>query len=447
MTIRPTLPVSLVIASLAAAPVLGSAVGCGSDSEPSAEDRFGSMEVAAEYDRKISELVDEEPGSDLGANAQAFSVDIMERAVAGATDDNIMVSPLSVMLALSMTMNGADTTTLEAMLSGLGFEGLALKEVNTYLHQVVRALAENEELTLEIANSIWVREDYQPLKRSFYEIVRDYYDAGIFPLAGPGPINEWVTDATHDKITDIVSELPPDTAMVLVNAIYFNGTWLDPFDTDRTDTGEFHAAGGAVRADMMHTEGEEVSYKRGRDYQAVAIPYKDENTSLYVFLPDEESSLGEFYENTLAAGGSGGYHEYSWDTNDWKWVEDGEETLFSNFGGAEVVLSLPKFSFEFDKSLKDDLIALGMEEIFSDRSDFTNFSEGKNPFVVDVIHKTFIEVNEEGTEAAAVTAVIMADTAAAFTVSMIVDRPFFFCIRDDETGVILFMGQVTDPTK
>lgn len=419
---------------------------CGSEPK-TAEEKFGLLEVAPEYDRKMSELVSDTGSEDLGANTEAFAIDLMEKVVEADRDKNIMVSPLSILLALSMTMNGADTSTLQAMLSGLGFDGLTLKEVNTYLHRLVLALEENEKVVLEIANSIWAVESYQPLKRSFYEIVTDYYNASIFPLSGVDPINEWVADATHDKITEILKKLPADTVMVLVNAIYFNGTWLKPFDKEDTDRQEFHTAEGDVEVDMMHNSSKEISYKRGLDYEAVAIPYKDKKTSLYVFVPSEGSSLQEFYDQALYSRGSGGYYEHRWEEEEWQWVDDPKESVFSGFIHGTVSVSLPRFSFEFEKSLKEDLTALGMGEIFSGQADFSNFAEGRSPYVEDVIHKTFLDVNEEGTEAAAVTAVVMTRSAAGFYIYFKVDRPFFFCIRDDETQNILFLGQVTNPSE
>ncbi|MBN1611179.1 MAG: serpin family protein [Polyangiaceae bacterium] len=420
---------------------------CGSDKGEgeTMADKYGALAVADDYDRPIESLVAEAPGVGLTAESESFALRMMNLANADNVDTNVLVSPLSAALALGMTMNGANGETLAAMLTGLGYEGQSLKDVNSYLADVSRSLVENDQVTIELANSIWAREDYSPLKRSFYEVVTEYYGADIFPLAGVDPINEWVADATHDKITNLLQDLPSDAAMVLVNALYFNGKWLDAFDKSGTDSSAFRAPGGNVQADTMHITSEDIRYKRGLDYQAVAIPYQDKRTSLYVVVPNDES-LDAFSESLLA-GSSGGYYDWSWETDDFEWVEDQSETLFSGFLSGEVRLDLPKFSFDFERNLEEDLKALGMDVIFDpNAADFTNFAENKAPWVDKVVQKTFIDVNEEGTEAAAATAVVMLDSAVGTRYELNVDRPFLFFVRDDRTGVLLFAGQVNDPT-
>lgn len=424
------------------------AVGCNSN-ETEPEDKYGSVQVEEQYDREMQGLISESGGADLSANAEAFAMDLFKLTANG--DDggkNFMLSPLSISLALSMTMNGAGTTTLEAMLSGLGFDDVPLKDVNTYYAQVVKSLEANNKLTLEIADSIWVRDDYQPLKRSFYEMVTEYYDAEIFPLAGVDTINEWVAESTHNKIQSILDQLEDNTALVLVNAIYFNGEWQEAFEKDDTNRQDFQTEQGTIQVDMMHKSSDEFSYKRGLGYEAITLPYKDDRTSLIVFIPSSDSSLQEFYDNVLYKGTSNGQYQYSWQDDDWQWIEDPNETVFSGFAGGKITLSLPRFSFEYGKSLKDDLEALGMDEIFGLSADFSNFANNRSPYISEVKHKTFIDVNEKGTEAAAVTAVVATDSADGGPyINLEVNRPFFFCIKDNQTKAILFTGQVTDPSK
>ena len=324
---------------------------CGSDKEQgeTLADKYGALAVADDYDRPIESLVAEAPSVGLTVQSEGFALRMMSLANADNVDANVLVSPLSAALALGLTMNGANGETLDAMLTGLGYEGQSLKEVNSYLADVSQRLAENDQVTIELANSIWAREDYSPLKRSFYEVVTGYYGADIFPLTGVNPINEWVADATHDKITNLLEDLPSDAAMVLVNALYFNGKWLDPFDESDTASSDFRAPGADVQADTMHITSEDIRYKRGLDYQAVAIPYEDEHTSLYIVVPND-GSLDTFSESLLA-GSNGGYYDWSWETDDFEWVEDESETLFSGFLSGEVTLALPKFSFEFKRIL------------------------------------------------------------------------------------------------
>jgi serpin B len=414
---------------------------------PDPEEKFGALQVADDYDRAVEDLVAETPAKDLREGGQQFAVHVFEQLSSSQADDNIVLSPLSLSLALGMTMNGAAGTTVETMLAGLGYEGESLKDVNSYLVETMRTLQAVEQVELSIANGIWARDDYEPLKRSFYEVVTEGYAADILPLTTVDPINEWVADATHDKIPTILDDLSGDTAMVLVNALYFNGSWLEAFDEANTTDDAFAAPGGSIDVPTMHGELEEARYKKGADYEAVALSYEDEALSLYVFLPNTESSLADFRVGPLGEGTSGGYYEIDWETSDWVWVDDVSEGLFDGFCSAEVALGLPKFKVEYERSLEPELRAVGLGEIF-DAPDFSNFSEGKDPFVAEVVQKTFIDVNEEGTEAAAATAVVMEDSATAPMppIEMVVDRPFFFALRDDTTGALLFVGQITDPS-
>lgn len=410
-----------------------------------------AISVVAEYDREISKLVDTANAPDLNSNFDLFSRRLFTEVQKSRPDENIMISPFSISTALSMTVNGSAEPTTTEMLNGLSLEGVTLKEANSYNSLLAHNLTDNKHLIFNNANSIWTTERYTPLKRSFYEIVTDYYLADIFPLTGIDPVNQWISDKTNGKIPKMLNELPTDVAMLLVNAVYFKGNWETKFDTASTYEQEFTtASAGKVTVDMMHMDSS-LSFKKGKDYKAVSLPYKDENTSLYVFLPDAGVSLDEFIAGTFMTGSNGGYglpttNYDTWEI-DWDWQEDNSETLFSHFNSKQVYLSLPKFKFEFGASLVEPLKALGMETIFTTASDFTNFADERDPFVGDVLHKSFIEVNETGTEAAAATVVVMTDEAMELVTIMAVDHPFLFCVRNNETGTILFMGQVTDPTE
>lgn len=423
-------------------------VACSSDEEQAPPidfaEKYGAIQVAEEYDRSVDSLVSPTASVDLSEQAEGFALKLLNLASSDHSDENVLVSPLSATLALGMTMNGAEGETLDAMLAGLGFEGQSLKDVNSYLAHLSQSLTANEAVTLELANSIWLREDYSPLKRSFHEVVTQHYGAGLFPLAGSEPINGWVADATHGKITELLDALPGGTAMVLANALYFHGKWLTAFDKNSTQRRTFHSPSGEVQADMMHIHSGEIRFKKGLDYTAVAIPYRDEHTSLYVVVPEDEPL--DAFSSRLLDGTSGGYYQWDWTENDFAWVDDANETLFSGFSQEEVTLALPKFTFEFKRDLEDDLTALGMGGIFSpETADFPNFAEGQAPWVYQVIQKTFIDVNEEGTEAAAATAVLVVGVAEKKSYELLVDRPFAFFLRDDATGAVLFAGQINEP--
>ncbi len=215
--------------------------------------------------------------------------------------------------------------------------------------------------------------------------------------------------------------------MFLINAIYFKGEWSDPFDPDMTGNRDFNLPDGSVKEIAVMIKNDDFRYLETDDFQAVSLPYgKNERVSMYVFLPASDSSLEQLY---------GEMNLLNWK----RWI--------ASFGSMEGEVGLPRFKFEYETSLKDALAALGMGVAFDESAaDFSKMHPvPPNLFISEVKHKTFIEVNEEGTEAAAVTSVEVGMTAMPETFSMIVDRPFFFAIADDMTGTILFMGSVTNP--
>ena len=232
-------------------------------------------------------------------------------------------------------------------------------------------------------------------------------------------INDWVNTNTNGKIEKIVEIINPLTMLFLINAIYFKGNWQDEFDKAMTRPGIFHLANGNQKqVQMMRREGE-YPYFRGENFEATSLPYGDGRLGMYIFLPNPDSNINEFLEKL--------------NTENWKgWI--------SQFRDREHDMMLPRFKLEYEVKLNDTLKALGMEVAFSGGADFSGM--GQNLFISEVRHKTFVEVNEEGTEAAAVTVVIPdASGPPVFRV----DRSFFFTIYDAETETILFMGTVTEP--
>ena len=209
----------------------------------------------------------------------------------------------------------------------------------------------------------------------------------------------------------------------MINAIYFNGTWLIPFSEENTTERTFHLADGSDKQLPMMSRSGKFQYLRGEGFQALKLPYQKPQVGMYLFLPDPDSDLNEFLE-TLAAG--------NWET----WLSQFEE------GQGEVVL--PRFKLEYKATLNDALTALGMGVAFGGGANFSEMAPG-DLFIDRVVHKAVVEVNEVGTEAAAVTAVMMAESMAAFKFDFVVDRPFFFALRDDRTGTVLFMGAVYEP--
>ncbi len=346
--------------------------------------------------------------------------DLQERDSGG----NIFISPLSISIALTMTYNGAVGETERTMAEVLEIDGLDLSTINNS-NKALRNSLENPDPKVEIsiANSIWYRQG-MVFNPDFLERNRSFFGAMVAALdfsspQGTGTINEWVDTNTNGKIQKIVDRINPQTLLFLINAIYFKGNWQDKFDPSRTRQGTFHLSDGSEKpAQMMRREGE-YPYFRGENFEATSLPYGDGRLSMYIFLPNRDSNLNEFLRNL---------NEENWEG----WISQLQDRRHE--------MVLPRFKLEYEVSLNDTLETLGMGIAFGGGADFSGM--GPSLFISEVKHKTFVKVNEEGTEAAAVTAVVgVKSLPPAFRV----DRPFFFAIYDAETETILFMGTVTEP--
>ncbi len=352
-------------------------------------------------------------------------------------DRNIFVSAPSVAIALTMTYNGADSTTRDAMASALELEGLSLDQVNQ-ANRALRSLLENPDsvVTLSIANSLWAREGL-PFLPDFMNRNKEFYGARVTSLNFDDPsaaptINAWVSENTHEKIQQIVdAPIDQGTILFLINAIYFKGAWTKTFDKARTVDRRFTPLGGAGKMlPFMHQSGS-YPYLKGDGFQAVSLPYGKGRVSMYIFLPNEGSNLATFQSGLTAA---------SWE----QWM--------AQFGMQEGDIALPRFKLEYEANLNSVLASLGMGIAFdAGRANFSKMfpiTQSRNVFISKVKHKTFVDVNEEGTEAAAVTSVEVGITSIREPqqrFNFVVDRPFFFAIRDNQTGTILFMGSIVNP--
>ncbi len=346
-------------------------------------------------------------------------------------EGNIFVSPTSLYMALAMVYNGADGVTKEEIAEVLEAQGLAPEEMNKANASLVSKLAsDSEDIELNIANSIWVREDYTFLD-SFRESSQDYYNARIEAMDVTDPesaeaINDWVSEATNDKIKKMVeSPMSGDLVALLLNAIYFNGAWQFPFSEQATEQQPFQLEDGSTAEVPLMSLYAELPYMETENFQAVSLPYGEGEMNMHVFLPAETSSLDEF--------------KASLSKENWaEWM-----TAFESRQGA---VMLPKFELEYEVILNDTLKDLGMETAFSSVDLSNMFETSGGLFISEVKQKSFINVSEKGTEAAAVTSIAVEESAAAeppFEVK--VNRPFFFAITDEETGVILFMGSIENP--
>ena len=345
--------------------------------------------------------------------------------------ENIFVSPSSVAIALAMAYNGASGSTQQAMAKTLELQGMSLQEINSS-YAALKGLLENPDaqVQLNIANSLWANKDVS-LQPEFIQKNQDFYKAKVTNLdfqdaTAPNSINNWVKENTSGKINKIVETIKPDEVLFLINAIYFKGKWSNEFDKTQTAQHPFYLISGGQKQHPMMSQKGDYRYYENEQFQAVSLPYgADGKISFYIFLPKQNSSLKALYQNLSLE---------NWQ----KWM--------AQFNKREGFIRLPRFKTDYDVTLNDALKALGMEEAFSKQANFSGI--GKNLTISQVKHKTFVEVNEEGTEAAAATSVGIEATSfrqKPEPFRMIVDRPFFCAIRDNETGSVLFMGSIVEP--
>jgi serpin B len=389
----------------------------------------GVDSVPVVSEERSDEIVKDIDGSLIDANTR-FAFNIFKRLVIEDKDQNIFISPLSILLALAMTYNGAAEETSLAMADAMEFSGMDLEELNQgFSDLMVSILNGDSEVEMSIANSIWQRMDFDA-KEDFIDINKKYYNSGVRKLDFSDPkavdtINGWISDATKEKITEMLDAIPPAAVMYLINAIYFKGDWTYPFEEDATYDDDFYLAGGSTKKVPMMNITEHFKYGKGDDHAVIRLPYGQEKFSMYIILPDEGTGIDSIIE---------GMDEERWNQ------------IIGSLSDREVILSMPKYKMEYGvKLLNDSLTELGMGIAFGPGADFTGISTGI--FISRVLHKAVIEVNEKGSEAAAATIVEMVESAmpAEEIVEFIVNRPFIFTISDDRTGSILFMGKVMEP--
>jgi serpin B len=371
--------------------------------------------------------------SRVAVNTQ-FAFKLFAELTKSNIEQNVFCSPTSVALALALAHNGARGETARAIARALelGDTGLdALNQANAALIESLRAL--DPQVTLAIANSLWARQDIN-FAPDFLGRSQDFYSAEIAALdfgaaRAVATINEWVARNTAGKIETIVDQIDRSAVMFLINAVYFKGRWAKPFDPRRTREMPFTLPGGHQQSLPMMAQTGKFDYYAIPGFQAISLPYGAGRASMYIFLPEQRSSLRAFRRELT--------HK-SW------------ESWLRHFRPTEGTIMLPRFKLAYQTTLNDTLKALGMGIAFDQRrADFSAmFADGKPGASIDEVkHKTFVEVNEEGTEAAAVTSIgmIRMTMAPQRSFSMIVDRPFFCAIRDNQTGALLFMGAITDP--
>jgi serpin B len=364
----------------------------------------------------------------LVASGGIFGLKLFREIAAEERDKNVFISPLSVAMALGMTYNGASGTTREAMKQALELQGMSLEEINQSYRSLIDLLCQlDPKVTMQIANSIWHRRDFA-VESTFVNLNQTYFDAVVRDLdfrddAAVTTINAWVNDKTNGRIKTIIDNIPDAVVMYLINAVYFNGTWTTRFDRDDTRDDQFILADGATKpCRMMSLEEFKFPSLHSEAFDAADLPYGDGNFRMAILLPHAGISVDSIVSLLT---------EENWRN----WI--------AGFSEVKQDLYLPKLKIEYEIKLNQALSALGMGVAFTDQADFTGINSAGNLYITEVKHKTYVAVDEEGTEAAAVTSVGVGVTSAPQ--SFRVDRPFIFVIHEKRSGTILFMGKIVDP--
>jgi len=371
------------------------------------------------------------------ASAEDFGFELFDILQQSTPDSNIFISPLSISMALGMTLNGADTETETAMRETLGFSGLTQDEINRSYQHIIELLTSLDPKTvMEIANSIWYRQEATVLQE-FITVNKKYFDADVRPINFNDPhtvdtINNWCADKTHDKIKQIINRIDPDDYMFLINAIYFKGMWQYEFDPDAT-IADYHfriADDESTPVNIMVQTHDEFQYTQTDDAQFIDLPYGNGQFAMSIILPEHDVDF-----NTWSAQ----FTEQKW------------RDMLAGIEQKRGTLYLPKFKIEYSKKLNDPLIHMGMGIAFTDQADFSKMNGRHDLYIGFVRHKTFVELDEKGTKAAAATVVGMKFESVSddppVDFNMVVNRPFLYILHEKATGSVLFMGKMLNPNE
>jgi len=369
----------------------------------------------------------------VASSSDEFGLNLLGKLNKTNKDTNIFISPLSVSMALGMTMSGAKSTTLNEMENTLGFSGLSQDDINQTYKNLIQSLTNADpNVMMQIANSIWYKNTFS-VEQNFIDVNKNYFIAAVQGLdfndaSSVNTINNWVSQNTNGKINNIISKIPLGAVMYLINAIYFKGTWKYQFDSSSTTSKPFYLNNGSTVTRKFMQQGGYFNYFSNNLIQAVDLPYGDSTFSMMVILPNQgqdiNSIVGQLNMQTLD-----------------NWI--------SQMHMSECNVTLPKFKIECEYSLAKTLVAMGMKTAFSPSADFTGINKNGKLYISEVKHKTYIDVNEQGTEAAAVTIVGVETTAvgggAHIPIEFDVNRPFIFIIKENTSNTILFIGKIMDP--
>ncbi|WP_242203057.1 serpin family protein [Aestuariivivens insulae] len=358
-----------------------------------------------------------------------FAFSLFNDIFQSETETNFMISPASASLALNMVYNGADGDTKQAFVDVFNYDNVTTPETNLVNKSIIDHLTHTSSgTTFEIANSIWANNSF-PVKTSFLNVNKAYYYAEVQNKDFSDPntlesINNWVSNNTQGKLPKILNEISQNAVLYVINALYFKSDWKFKFNPNDTEPLPFHLSDGSTKQVDMMTMDQSLKYFSNATFSAVELPYKNDKYTMTLILPEANSTIDDVISSITI--------------ENWKQWQD-------NYSPQNLKLTLPKFTFSYEKQFNDALKNLGLGIAFSDGANFGGISDVSTK-ISFVIQKTFIEVNEKGTEAAAVTAVGIETTSSGSVKHVLLDKPFIFIITEKETGSICFMGKVGNPS-
>lgn len=371
-------------------------------------------------------------------SSNSFGLTLFQNLASSVSaDSNVFISPLSVSLALTMTYNGAATQTATAMQTTLGYKNMDKTEINQSCQGLMQTLQNcDPNVIMNIANSIWYTNKSFNVEDSFININKTYFNAEVTSADFSNPatvnlINNWVSTKTYGTINQIISSIPPDIVMFLLNAVYFKGTWATAFDSSQTAPGNFYLSDGSTTSANFMVQRSKLSYYSNSLFSSVELTYGNGNFSMVILLPNGSHNCTSILHEL---------NQSNWNA----WNAD----MQSN---TDVQVYLPKFTLSYGNMLNNVLTLMGMGIAFSDTADFSGI-DGKHDLSISLVyHKTYLQVNEKGTTASAVTAVGIVATVANPNLSpqpiiFDVNRPFIFAIKETTTNSIIFMGLIQEPT-
>lgn len=367
---------------------------------------------------------------EIASSAGHFGFDLLKEIGNVEKDKNIFISPFSVSMAFGMALNGANGETYNQIKNVLGLVGSNQEELNASYRSLLDLLVGLDKKTeFNIANSIWYREGFT-VEKDFLDVNTKYFDALVSEADFGNPdvinkINDWVKQSTNSKIEKILDRIDPAVVMYVMNAIYFKGMWKYQFEKSNTTDDIFYTSNGTAACKMMKQKNN-FDFYSGGTYKAVDLAYGNGSYRMMMILPDNQMAIADYTQN---------------------FSESDFLDVIKNKAEKELTLMMPRFKLEYEITLNDVLQAMGMTDAFNPgKADFTKINKGGDIFISNVKHKTFVDVNEEGTEAAAVTSIEFSRTSVDPDGIIKFDRPFMFIIYEKNSNTILFMGKIINPS-